>query len=70
VARADHSPGAEFSGRPSPGACSLLTGKRAPCFFLILNCRDILEMPVLQRFLAFLSAGSLFFSKNTLILAK
>jgi hypothetical protein len=70
VALADHSPGAEFSGGPSSVARSLLTGKRAPCFSLILNCRDIQEMPVLQRFLTFLSAGSLFFSKKTLILAK
>jgi hypothetical protein len=51
-------------------ARSLLTGKRAPCSSLILNCRDIREMPVLQRFLIFLAAGSLFFSKKTLILAK
>jgi hypothetical protein len=51
-------------------ARSLLTGKRAPCSSLILNCRDIQEMPVLQRFLIFLAAGSLFFLKKTLILAK
>jgi len=35
-----------------------------------MNYPDIQEMPVLQHFLTFLAAGSLFFSKKTLILAK
>jgi hypothetical protein len=50
-------------------ARSLLNRKRAPCSSLILNYRDIQKMPALQRFLTFLVARSLFFSKMPLILA-
>ena len=42
----------------------------APCSSLISNYRVVGEMPVLQVFLEFWPAGSLFFSKITLILGK
>jgi hypothetical protein len=42
----------------------------APCSSLISNYRVVGEMPVLQVFLEFSPAGSLFFSKITLILGK
>ena len=48
----------------------MLLRHAAPCFSLISDSREIEEMPVLQGFLAFLAARSLFFSKITLILAK
>ena len=54
----------------SLNARSLLWKLGAPCSSLISNWRHVREMPVLQGFLEFSPAGSLFFSKITLILGK
>jgi hypothetical protein len=47
-----------------------VAGDRAPCSSLLSKLAERWEMPVPQWFLTFLAAGSLFFSKITLILAK
>ena len=51
-------------------ARSVLGQLGAPCSSLISNWCDIREMPVLQAFLTLSAAGSLLFSRITLILAK
>ena len=50
-------------------AHSVLGQLGAPCSSLISNWGDIREMAVPQALLTFSAAGSLFFSKITLILA-
>jgi hypothetical protein len=49
---------------------SLFKPDWAPCSSLLFNWRNPWEMPVPQLFLPLSAAGSLFFSKITLILAK
>jgi hypothetical protein len=50
-------------------ARSVLPPKRPPCSSLLSNPPNIPETPVPQVFLAFSTAGSVFFFKMTLILA-
>jgi hypothetical protein len=49
-------------------ARSVLLSDASPCSSLLSNLRNIPETPVPQVFLAFSTAGSVFFSKMTLIL--
>jgi hypothetical protein len=52
------------------GAATVLAPTAVPCFSLLSIYPKMQEIPALQGFLQNLAAGSLFFWKITLILAK